>query len=236
VGGDRPGGTTAQHDRLPGHGSRHGGADDDSRSSPLSSGDFIPPECSLEPLARHVERGSQETNSSSVSQETCTGVVFGRWEPSSNAGHRHKHPDLQQGGVASCSTRVANTPLRLVDLPQQTSNTHGCSLCYALFHIVVCQEAQRGGAPPLSSLLSTRSTCSPFCRSAERQRAGYSELLVGALPDHLTGKWRRRMASRGELSCVGLGVKCLTQLFTTPLHLTYNISVNVNSLCLPYKK
>jgi hypothetical protein len=98
VGGDRPGGTTAQHDRLPGHGSRHGGADDDSRSSPLSSGDFIPPECSLEPLARHVERGSQETNSGSVSQETCTGVVFGRREPSSNAGHRHKHPDLQQGG------------------------------------------------------------------------------------------------------------------------------------------
>jgi hypothetical protein len=88
----------AQHDRLPGHGSRHGGADDDSWSSPLSSGDFIPPECSLEPLALHVECGSQETNSSSVSQETCTGVVFGHREPSSNAGHRHKHPDLQLGG------------------------------------------------------------------------------------------------------------------------------------------
>jgi hypothetical protein len=42
---------------------------------------------------------SQETNSSGLSRERC-GVVFGRWDPSSNESQRCKHADLQLEGAA----------------------------------------------------------------------------------------------------------------------------------------
>jgi hypothetical protein len=100
VEGGRPGGAIDQHGRLPGRDSRHGGGDDDSRSSLLPGSDFILTECSLELLARRGEPGSQETNSSGISGEPGAGVVFGRREPSSNTGQRRKHPHLQLEGAA----------------------------------------------------------------------------------------------------------------------------------------